>query len=102
MQAIRFAPPGMFPQIKVLETNAPRAGIQYTAAGGHKIPNLGMQRPFIHFQDGTRHVMTFQVAGNRVVFDDPNRVGSFTENKASGKRTPLRQHNGVYYMDVWM
>ena len=53
------APPGMFPEVKVLETNASRAGVQYTAAGGHKIPNLGMQRPFIHFQDGTRHIMTF-------------------------------------------
>ena len=41
-------------------------------------------------------------AGNRVIFDDPNTVGSFIENKASGKRTPLRLHNGVYYMDVWM
>ena len=41
-------------------------------------------------------------AGNRVVFDDPNTVGSFIENKTTGKKTPLRQHNGVYYMDVWV
>ena len=34
-------------------------------------------------------------AGNRVVFDDPNTVGSFIENKMTGKQTPLRQHNGV-------
>ena len=31
------APPGTFPDIKTLETNASKAGVQYTAAGGHKI-----------------------------------------------------------------
>ena len=91
--------------------------MEYTAAGGHKIPNLGMQRPYIHLLDGSKYTMTFQVAGvskalgavsriagagNRVVFDDPNTVGSFIENKPTGKKTPLRQHNGVYYMDVWV
>ena len=111
------APPGMFPQIKILETNASRAGMEYTAAGGHKIPNLGMQRPYIHLLDGSKYTMTFQVAGvskalgavsrivgagNRVVFDDPNTVGSIIVNKSTGKKTPLRQHNGVYYMDVWV
>ena len=111
------APPGTFPEVKVLETNASKAGVQYTAAGGHKIDNLGMQRPYIFLLDGSRHVMSFQVAGvskalgavsrivganNRVVFDDPATVGSYIENKASGKITPLRQHNGVYYLDVWV
>ena len=104
------APPGTFPDVKTLETNASKAGVQYTAAGGHKIDNLGMQRPYIFLQDGSKHIMSFQVAGvskalgavsrlvgagNRVVFDDPNTVGSFIENKVTGKKTPLRQHNGV-------
>ena len=111
------APPGMFPEIKILQTNASRAGVQYTAAGGHQIPNLGMQRPYIHLLDGSKYTMAFQVAGvskalgavsrivgagNRVIFDDPNNVGSFIENKATGKQTPLRQHNGVYYLDAWV
>ena len=111
------APPGMFPDIKVLETNASKAGMQYTAAGGHKIANLGMQRPYIHMLDGTKYTMAFQVAGvgkalgavsrivgagNRVIFDDPTTVGSYIENKTTGKQTPLRQHNGVYYLDVWV
>ena len=111
----RVAPPGTFPEVKVLETNASKAGVQYTAAGGHKIDNLGMQRPYIFLQDGSMHIMSFQVAGvskalgavsrlvgagNRVIFDDPATVGSFIENKATGKKTPLRQHNGVYYLDV--
>ena len=111
------APPGTFPDVKTLETNASKAGVQYTAAGGHKIDNLGMQRPYIFLQDGSKHIMSFQVAGvskalgavsrlvgagNRVVLDDPNTVGSFIENKATGNKTPLRQHNGVYYLDVWV
>ena len=41
------APPGMFPKVKILETNASKAGVEYTAAGGHKIANVGMQRPYI-------------------------------------------------------
>ena len=39
--------------------------------------------------------------GNRVVFDHPNEGGSYIENKTTGKKTPLRQNNGVYYLDVW-
>ena len=39
--------------------------------------------------------------GNRVVFDHPNDGGSYIENKITGKQTPLRQNNGVYYLDVW-
>ena len=85
------SPPGLFPDIKVLETNASRAGVKYTAAGGHKISNLGMQRPYIHLLDGSQYTMAFQVAGvskalgavsrivgagNQVIFDEPS-VGSF-------------------------
>ena len=41
-------------------------------------------------------------AGNRVVFDDPATIGPFIERKETGEKTPLRQHNGVYYLDVWV
>ena len=41
-------------------------------------------------------------AGIRVVFDDPNTIGSFIENESTGKKTPLRQHNGVYFLDAWI
>ena len=84
--------------------------------GGHKIPNLDMCRPIVYRTDGSGMTMAFQVAGvskalgavsrivgngNRVVFDHPNDGGSYIENKVTGKQTPLRQHNGVYYLDVW-
>ena len=76
-----------------------------------------MQRPYIYMPDGSQYTMAFQVAGvskalgavsrivgagNRVVFDDPATVGSYIENKTTGKTTPLRQNNGVYYLDVWV
>ena len=40
-------------------------------------------------------------AGHRVIFDTPE-IGSYLENKATGKRIALRQHNGVYLLDVWV
>ena len=110
------APPGLFSDIQVFETNASRGGLEYTAAGGHKIPNLGMCRPIVHRIDGSAMTMSFQVAGvgkalgavsrivgcgNRVIFDHPDNGGSYIENKQTGKVTPLRQNNGVYYLDVW-
>ena len=111
------APPETFPEINIFETTASRAGLQYTAAGGEKIRNQGMCRPVIQTTDGLTHSMAFQVAavskplgavsrivgaGNRVVFDDKDGVGSYIQNRKTGKCTPLRQNNGVYYLDVWM
>ena len=90
--------------------------MEYTDAGGHRIPNLGMCRPIVYRTDGSGMTTAFQVAGvskalgavrrivgngNRVVFDSPNDGGSYIENQITGKQTPLRQHNGVYYLDIW-
>ena len=76
-----------------------------------------MWKPIIHTLDGGKVIMAFQVtgvskalaavsrivgAGNRVVFDDRDGVGSYIQNRKTGKCTPLRQNNGVYYLDVWM
>ena len=35
-----------------------------------------------------------------MVFDTPD-VGSYLENKSIGKKINLRQHNGIYLLDVW-
>ena len=76
-----------------------------------------MVRPVVYTPDANRHMMTFQVAavhkalgavsrivgaGHRVIFDNPKTDGSYIEDKATGRRTPLRQQNGVYFLDVWM
>lgn len=88
------APPGLFSDIQVFETNASRGGLEYTAAGGHKLPNLGMCRPIVHRTAGTALTMSFQVAGvskvsgavsrivgcgSRVVFDRPEDGGSYIQ-----------------------
>ena len=38
------APPGMSPKAKVLETNASRAGVQYTAAGCISFKNFDLRK----------------------------------------------------------
>ena len=76
-----------------------------------------MVRPVVYtHEDGARHMMTFQVAGvhkalgavsrivgagHRVIFNEES-VGSFIEDKKTGRKTKLRQTNGVYFLDVWM
>ena len=76
-----------------------------------------MSRPVFYTEAGKPMVMNFQIAevskalgavsrivgkNNRVIFDDPEKEGSYIENKITKNRTPLRQHNGVYYLDVWV
>ena len=110
-------PPGLFPEVPVYETSASRNGLEYTAAGGHKIPNLGMCQPIIHTLEGDQKMFAFQVAGvskalgavsrltgsnNDVVFRNPNRGGSFIYNVENDKKYALRQTGGVYWFDVWV
>ena len=45
-----------------METNASRAGLTYTAAGGHKIVNEGMSRPIFYTESGKPMVMNFRIA----------------------------------------
>ena len=80
--------------------------------------NEGMCMPKLYSETGKAYALAFQVAGvskalgavsrftgagNRVIFDDPETSeGSYIENKKTLHRTPFRQHNGVYYLDMWM
>ena len=108
------APPGMFPNIPIHQTTASQSGVEYTAASGHKIPNLGMSCPVVYTTDGSKHLMNFQIAsvtkallavsrvtsaGYRVVFDEPN-CGSYLECKSTWKQIPMRQSRGVYFLDI--
>ena len=100
-------PPGLFPEVPVYETSASRNGVEYTAAGGHNIANLGMCQPIIHTLEGDQKMFAFQVASvgkalgavsrmtgsyNDVVFRHPDRGGSIftmlkmTENILLGKQ----------------
>ena len=107
------APSGFFPDIPVYETNASKANLMYTAAGGNKIRNEGMCMPKLYSENGKAYALSFQVAGvskalgavsrivdagNRVVFDD----GCYTVNKATGDRTPIRIENGQFMIHVYV
>ena len=110
------APPGMFPNIPIHQTTASQSGVEYTAASGHTIHNLGMSCPVVYTTDGPKYLMNFQIAlvtkallavsrvtgaGYRVVFDEPN-CGSYLECKSTWKQIPLRQSRGAYFLDIWM
>ena len=56
------SPPGTFPNIPIHETSASRSGVEYTAASGHKIPNLAMSCPVVYTTDGSKHLLNFQIA----------------------------------------
>ena len=47
-------------------------------------------------------LMSFSKAtskGDRITFDEG---GIFTQNKATGERTPLTQSGGMYYLEMWV
>ena len=107
-----IGPEGIAPGVEVRETAASKAGVQYTVANGHKIPNKGEKDVPMVTEEGDEASMTFQIAdvhkalgsvrriceaGNRVVFDEE---GSYIENKATGKRTKMEKKGGVYVLKV--
>ena len=76
-----------------------------------------MCQPVIYTLEGDKRMFAFQVCGvskplcavsrivgsfNDVVFRHPSRGGSYIMNVNTGKKTPLRQQHGVYYLDVWV
>lgn len=102
------------PHVPITESVGSRNGLHYVAAGGARIPNVGQKRVKFATHDGQVSAMTFQVAdinkplasvskickkGHRVIFDDD---GSFIEHKVSGKKTYLKEKNGVYVLDAWI
>ena len=44
-------------------------------------------------------VSKLERSGNSVVFD---KNGSYIFNHAAATRTPIRQHNGAYMIDLWV
>ena len=104
------------PGYPLIPTTASKDGLEYTAANGKKIPNLGEKQAVVRTGDGSIKCIRFQVcdvtkilasvsrivqAGHRVIFDSPD-IGSFIECKSTGQRTYLRQEQGVYMLDVWV
>eukprot|EP00973_Karenia_brevis_P096202 12431137-Karenia_brevis.AAC.1 len=105
-------------QYEAVDTQKSLAGASYSGADGSKIPNLGERTINAVTEDGRDAMMRFQVCpvtkalgsvskmvknGHRVVFDDPDTgEGSYILDRRTGRRTYLRQENGVFVLDVWV
>ena len=105
-------------QYPTRDTERSLSGMQYQGADGSKIPNMGEKAVSGVTQDGVHTRMNFQVCpvtkalgsvskmtkqGHRVVFDSEEYgEGSYIENKMTGSRKYLREHNGIYILDVWV
>ena len=112
--AVSVAPKTVAPWIPMTESEGSRNGVEYTAADGGKIPNLGQQVLEVTTEEGTPAVVTYQVAdvirplnavsaicdaGNEVTF---TRTGGYIANEMSGQMTMFRRENNVYVMGMWM
>ena len=84
------------------------------SASGDPIINHGEKTLIVSTQNEELRSMKYQVAdvtkplasvakichaGHRVVFDDE---GSYIENKATGTKDWLREHNNTYVLDTWV
>ena len=109
-----------FPSYPVVGTTA--SGTTYSSAAENQsedIVNVGEKFVEVVDENGTASWAKFQMckglgqekilgsvsrlvqSGHTVVFRSPE-LGSYIENNANGYRTYLRQHNGSYYLDLWV
>jgi len=109
-------PKKLFQEIPV-NTNTPKFGMKYTAAGGKPIYNEGVRTVVGEDSEGHKRRVDFQVAdvnkplaslrrivekNHRVVLDDIGDSHGYIEDKGTGKRTPLYVEHGVYVFDLWV
>ena len=107
-------PSNLAPQFPITATDASKAGVNYVAANGGKLPNQGEKKITFSTREGVTRNMTFQVApvskplgsvsrimhqGNRVVFDEE---GSYIMHKATGQTMELKEKDGVCVLDAWL
>ena len=107
-------PPTMF-SCTINETAASKAKESFHVADNSPIPNPGSQS-VVGKSDSENPVtisVDFDVANitrplgsvsklvnkqNRVVFDEHD---SYIENKKTGEKVPMREENGLFYLDIW-
>ena len=107
-------PPSIVKHIETKENARSKACFQYVAANGATVSHYGEKDLKGETDTGDRVNMVMQVAGvmkvlasvsrmtranNRVVFYSE---GSYILNKTTNKRTPLKENNGVYVVNVWV
>jgi hypothetical protein len=107
-------PKEMAPRFPIVDSDASRAGVYYTAANGGKLYNLGQTHVPISMSNGSRTMATFQVAdvsrplmsvskvcemGNRVVF---GAGGGYIMNIQTGATTRFETKDGIYVFKMWI
>ena len=103
---------------KIRSSAGSKRGLQYLAAGNHRIPNEGEVDMEFQTQEGYDENMVFQVSnvnkplaavsdrvdnGCRVVFDKDNETGqdlSYIYNKRTKKVIKLRRERNVWILDA--
>ena len=90
-------------------------GVNYTCAGGRRLPNLGEKKCMMSTSESRAiRGLTMQVAdinrpllsvakavdaGNRVIFD---REWSYIEDCTTGERTTIQRQGGLYVLEAWV
>ena len=107
-------PKDMCTWFEVVDSEASKAGVYYTAANGGKLFNLGQTNVPIALDNVSRTMATFQVAdvsrplmsvskvcemGNRVIF---GMSGGYILNIATGSTTEFEMKDGIYVFKMWI
>lgn len=105
-------PASEVPEVPIKESEGSRRGVNYVAANGSKMPNLGEKNIRFSTKDGTRSGIVFQIThtrkplasvskivkkGNSVTFSPE---GSHILNLRTGRKIDIEEANGTYYIDV--
>ena len=120
-------PPNIAAKSQIKENKASKAGLNYVAANGSKIPNIGEQKIKGYSDNNNAVTMTVQLAkvkkllgsvskmneaDNTIIFSKgrsaiiPDKDGKKAEKLINETRkedvTELRQERGVYVFDLWI
>ena len=106
--------PGEFPDHIMMESKGSRMGLNYIAANGKPIPNLGEQKIQVTTGEGHLCGLKFQSADvNRPIMSVPrltenghncvfNKDGGTITYLKTGQKTHFYRKGGVYVLGVWV
>jgi hypothetical protein len=108
------ASPTSFPEVEMKESEGSRSGLNYVAANGHKIPNIGQQDIKLMTAEGHNCTMKFQSANvTRPILSVPKltasghscvfkKDGGTITNIRTGQTTQFHRKEGVYLLGIWL
>jgi len=110
-------PPTLGEGIPIAPTKASRAGKKYRAANSTTIVNLGEKKLRAQTQEEDSLTLSVQIGdtinkflgsvskitkGNNSVIFSPPGYESYIYNWTTGKKTGMREENGVYALELWI